>query len=79
VKHLQEDRAVEYRELVSRAQQARLEPNGEHPQLLGRLRRDLRRIRRRDYFPPPEQELARQAVENLAGQPATTGTAGEPA
>jgi len=26
----------------------------------------LRRIRARDYFPPPERELAQQAVEELA-------------
>jgi len=31
-----------------------------------RLRRDLRRIADRDYFPPPERELARDAVEALA-------------
>jgi hypothetical protein len=43
---------------------------------VARLRRELRRIRRRDYFPPPEQETARHAVEALtgrSGQPSTTG------
>jgi hypothetical protein len=29
------------------------------------LRRELRRIRSRDYFPPRERELAQQAVEEL--------------
>jgi hypothetical protein len=30
------------------------------------LRRELRRIRARDYFPPPERERAERAVEELA-------------
>jgi hypothetical protein len=30
------------------------------------LRRELRRIRARDYFPPPERELAQQAVDAFA-------------
>jgi hypothetical protein len=30
------------------------------------LRRELRRIRRRDYFPAPEREQADAAVEALA-------------
>lgn len=33
---------------------------------LGRLRRELRRIESRDFFPPPEREAARLAVEALA-------------
>ncbi len=33
---------------------------------LARLRRELQRIRRRDYFPPPERERAEAAVEQLA-------------
>jgi hypothetical protein len=32
---------------------------------LGRLRRDLRRIAARDFFPPPERDQARAAVEQL--------------
>lgn len=35
--------------------------------VLSRLRRELARIRRRDYFPPREREAAHQAVEALAG------------
>ena len=31
-----------------------------------RLRRELRRIRARDYFPPPERELAQRALDELA-------------
>jgi hypothetical protein len=33
---------------------------------LARLRRELQRIRRRDYFPPAERERAEAAVEQLA-------------
>lgn len=33
---------------------------------LARLRRELRRIGLRDYFPPPERDEARRAVEQLA-------------
>lgn len=33
---------------------------------LGRLRRALRRVRARDYFPPAEAERARRAVDELA-------------
>ncbi len=34
---------------------------------VARLRRELHRIGQRDFFPPPERELARLAVEDLAG------------
>ena len=42
---------------------------------LRRLRAELRRITRRDYFPPPAREQARAAVEALAraGQDAGAG------
>ncbi len=33
---------------------------------LRRLRRRLHALRRRDYFPPPERETARQALDRLA-------------
>lgn len=42
---------------------------------LARLRRDLRRIATRDFFPPPEREQARRAVEALAAA-ITAGVAG---
>jgi hypothetical protein len=34
---------------------------------LARLRREVRRVEARDYFPPQERERARAAVEALAG------------
>ena len=49
-----------------RAAAASAEPIGQRRRTLGRLRRELRRIRARDYFPPPERELAQQAVDELA-------------
>lgn len=54
--------ASEYRALIAEAQEV---PGG-NSRTLARLRRELRRIRARDYFPPPERELAVQAVEELA-------------
>ncbi|HYI56176.1 MAG TPA: Chromate resistance protein ChrB, partial [Microlunatus sp.] len=70
VAQLQQARAEEYRALMVQAEQR---------QAVDRLRRELRRIRRRDYYPPPEQELARRAVDALAvqsGEPTSTGTGG---
>ncbi len=52
-------RAQEYRQLREQA--------AEGPAAgLRRLRAALRRIERRDYFPPPEREVARAAVQAVA-------------
>jgi len=58
--------AAEYRALIDDAATARAEPAGQRRRTLGRLRRELRRIRARDYFPPPERELAQRALDELA-------------
>ena len=58
--------AAEYQALIDDAAAARAERAGKRRRSLGRLRRELRRIRARDYFPPPERELAQQAVDALA-------------
>src|SRR6266571_7951479 len=58
--------AAEYRTLIADATAALSERAGRRRRTLGRLRRELRRIRARDYFPPPERELAQQAVDALA-------------
>ena len=58
--------AAEYRALIDDATAARAERPGPRRRTLGRLRRELRRIRARDHFPPAERELAQQAVEELA-------------
>jgi len=57
--------AADYRTLIADAEAAREEPPGQRRRTLSRLRRELRRIRARDYFPPPERQLAQAAVEEL--------------
>jgi len=57
--------AADYQALIEEAAAARTESLGQRKRTLGRLRRELRRIRARDYFPPPERELAQQALEEL--------------
>ena len=57
--------AADYRRLLEQAAAAREQPPGQRRRTLARLRRELRRIRARDYFPPPERELAHQALEEL--------------
>jgi hypothetical protein len=58
--------AGEYRAVIAEAEAAAAEGTGRHRRTLARLRRELNRIARRDYFPPPEHERARKAVETLA-------------
>ncbi|MHB8695297.1 MAG: Chromate resistance protein ChrB [Solirubrobacteraceae bacterium] len=58
--------ARDYRTLIADAAAAREESRGQRRRTLGRLRRELRRIRARDYFPPPERELAQRSVDELA-------------
>ena len=57
--------AADYRALIAAVAVAREEAVGRR-RTLGRLRRELHRIRARDYFPPPEGELAQQAVSELS-------------
>lgn len=58
--------AEEYRTLAEAARAAAGEEPGTRRRTVARLRRELRRIRQRDYFPPPEREGAERAVEGLA-------------
>jgi hypothetical protein len=64
---LQREIAEQYRAVVAEARVAAREGGGRHRRTLARLRRELDRIRRRDYFPPPERQRAEGAVEALAG------------
>jgi hypothetical protein len=57
--------AAEYRLIIDAASQARPETKVVRRRTLARLRRELRRVGARDFFPPPEAELARQAVAEL--------------
>ena len=57
--------AAEYRALITAAASAQ-QGGPVKRQTVARLRRELRRISQRDYFPPLEREEARRAVESLA-------------
>lgn len=58
--------AADYWSLITDAAAARDTTPGQRRRTLARLRRELHRIRARDYFPPPERELAQRAVDELA-------------
>ena len=62
-------RAQEYRQVIddAAAAAATVDPVGRR-RSVRRLRRQFREIRRRDYFPPPEREQAKAAVQRLADQ-----------
>jgi hypothetical protein len=59
-------RAAEYRTVIEQAQAAADADLAQRMRVLRRLRGELRRIARRDFFPPPEREAARAAVAALA-------------
>jgi hypothetical protein len=56
----------QYRAVIVEARAAAAAPSGKHRRTLSRLRRELHRIGRRDYFPPPQRQQAKDAVEALA-------------
>src|SRR5215207_5014445 len=56
----------EYRALIAETESAGTGSTAGRARALRRLRRELGSIRRRDFFPPPEAEQARRAVEALA-------------
>jgi hypothetical protein len=58
--------ADQYRAVIAEADAAAGQGGGRHRRTLSRLRREVDRIRHRDYFPPPEREEAERAVEGLA-------------
>lgn len=61
-------RAEEYRDLANRADEA-AQANIEAVEVLRavkRLRKELRTVQKRDYFPPPERDVALAAVNRLA-------------
>jgi hypothetical protein len=59
-------RAAEYRAVTEQARDAAGTGAAERRRALRRLRRELRRIARRDFFPPPERDAAQAAVHALA-------------
>jgi hypothetical protein len=62
----------EYLAVIGAAQQAAGEEPPVRRRTLARLRRELRRIGQRDFFPPIERETARRAVDTLASAVETT-------
>jgi hypothetical protein len=59
-------RAAEYQALCTEAKSAASLADTERTRAGRRLRAELRRIRRRDFFPPVERDAAAAAVELLA-------------
>jgi hypothetical protein len=60
------DRAREYEDVTAAAHAATALDAPERTKAAKRLRAELRRIGRRDYFPPPERDAAHAAVTGLA-------------
>ena len=58
--------ASEYAALVAEAERVGGQAPGPRRRSLARLRRELRRIRARDYFPTAEREQAQHAIDALA-------------
>lgn len=60
--------AREYVEVIAAAEEAARQSPAARRRSLQRLRRELRAISSRDFFPPPEAAMARRAVEGLGGE-----------
>jgi len=63
IERMRETVRGEYRELIESAAAAAAAPSGRE---LEKLRRRLRKVKRRDYFPPAERERAEVAVADVA-------------
>ena len=68
-------RAEEYRALADSCRQASRAEPAERVRALRRLRGEWRAIDRRDFFPPPEREVAAAALRDLASRAATARAA----
>jgi hypothetical protein len=58
-------RDAEYAAVLAEALQASAMPQADRQRVMRRLRAELRRIQRRDYFPPPHRAAAERAVNAL--------------
>jgi hypothetical protein len=58
--------ADDYEAVRADAESSEGEPEVVRRRVVARLRRELHRIGKRDYFPPPQRDVARVAVERLA-------------
>jgi hypothetical protein len=69
-------RGEEYQAVIDQAAGAMSASEPDRIRTIRRLRDELRRIHRRDYFPPADRDAARQAVESLA-EPRTEADSAE--
>jgi DNA-binding transcriptional regulator PaaX len=67
---LADARAAEYAAVISEAAAAAELTGPARASALRRLRNEMRRISRRDFFPPAERDAAQAAVRGLAASPA---------
>lgn len=58
-------RAAEYLKVLAQAEGAQSLPEAERLRVMRRLRAELRRVHRRDYFPPAGRTAAETAVDAL--------------
>ncbi|MEU6807916.1 Chromate resistance protein ChrB [Streptomyces sp. NPDC046831] len=58
-------RTAEYQQVLAQAEQTRALGAEERQRIVRKLRAELRRIHRRDYFPPPVRRAAEAAVAAL--------------
>ena len=58
--------AADYEAVIADAESSEGESEVVRRRVVARLRRELQRIGKRDYFPPPQRDVARAAVERLA-------------
>jgi hypothetical protein len=57
---------TDYERVIAGAEVAATQPSARRRRSLARLRREMRRVRERDYFPPREGVTAQQAVDALS-------------
>jgi hypothetical protein len=69
---MQAARSAEYQAVIDEATAARGETDAERARALRRLRGELHRITRRDFFPPRERDTARAAVQALTSSEAVS-------
>src|SRR5262245_56006496 len=67
---MQDARAAEYQAVITQAQAVADATLAVQARAARRLRGELRRIARRDFFPPPERQTAQAAVKALTADPA---------
>jgi hypothetical protein len=72
---MQAARATDYQAVIDEATAARDGTDADRARALRRLRAEMRRISRRDFFPPRHRELAQAAVQALTvSDPADAAT-----